>query len=155
MEALDGDFVPQPFEPVSVKGKNLKVWARDYDFSGKGVLDQVTVNNEKLLRKSVNLTINGKELNLADYKVAKQQKGRVEFTKSAANAKLEGTFEYDGMVHCRLTLKPGEKVNELTLRMPMTREASELLHFVGATDRIGGISKLTQDEVVEIYKLAY
>ena len=138
MEALDGDFVPQPFEPVAVKGKTLKVWARDYDFSGKGVLDQVTVNNEKILRKSVNLTVNGKELNLANYKVAKQQKGRVEFSKSAANAKLEGTFEYDGMVHCRLTLTPGEKVNELTLRMPMTKEASELLHFVGATDRIGG-----------------
>ena len=138
MEALDGDYVPQPFEPVAVKGKNLSVWARNYDFSGRGILDQVTVKNEKLLRKSVNLTLNGKELELGNYKVTKQEKGRVAFTKSAANAKLDGVFEYDGMVHCRLTLKPGSQVKELTLRMPMTKEASELLHFVGATDRIGG-----------------
>jgi hypothetical protein len=51
MEALDGNYVPQPFEPVAVKGNTLSVWARDYDFSGKGILDQVTVKNEKLLRK--------------------------------------------------------------------------------------------------------
>ena len=138
MAALDGDYVPQPFQPVAVKGKTLSVWARNYDFSGSGVLDQVTANNEKLLRKSVNLTINGKELELKKYQIVKQQKGRVEFTKTAANAELKGTFEYDGMVHCRLTLKPEKPVEELTLRIPMTKEASEILHFVGATDRIGG-----------------
>ena len=138
MEALDGNYVPTPFQPVAVKNKQLSVWARDYDFSGKGLLDQVTVKNEKLLRRNINLTINGKELELGNYKVTKQQKGRVEFTKTAKNADLKGTFEYDGMVHFRLTLKPGEQVKEMTLRMPMTKAASELLHFVGATDRIGG-----------------
>ena len=65
-------------------------------------------------------------------------KGNTLVTASTLDKELKGTFEYDGMVHCRLTLKPGEQVNELTLRMPMTKEASELLHFVGATDRIGG-----------------
>ena len=138
LEALDGDYVPFPFENVAAKDDTLSVWARKYSFGGKGLLDQVSVKNEELLRKSVNLTLNGKELDFKDYKVVKQQKGRVEFTKSAANAEVKGTFEYDGMVHFKVTLKPGEKVNELTLRMPMTKEASELLHFVGATDRIGG-----------------
>ena len=138
LEALDGDYVPYPFENVSVKGDELAVWERKYNFGGSGLLDQVVAKNEKLLNKSVNLTLNGKELKFSDYKVTKQQKGRVQFTKKAANAKVEGTFEYDGMVHFKVTLKPGEKVNELTLRMPMTKEASELLHFVGATDRIGG-----------------
>lgn len=138
LEALDGDYIPQPFQPVAVKGKTLSVWARDYDFSGSGILDQVTAKNEKLLRKSINVTLNGKPLSFSGYKVEKQQKGRVEFSKKAANADLKGTFEYDGMVHFRLTLRPGKKVKELTLRMPMAKSASELLHFVGATDRIGG-----------------
>ena len=138
LEALDGNYVPQPFQPIEVKGKTLSVWARDYDFGGSGILDQVTAKGEKLLLKSINLTLNGKELKLGVYKVAKQEKGRVEFTKTAANAELKGTFEYDGMVYFKLTLRPGEKVRELTLRMPMTKAASELLHFVGATDRIGG-----------------
>ena len=92
MEALDGNYVPQPFEPVAVQGKKLSVWNRDYDFSGSGILDQVTVKNEKLLRRSVNLTLNGKELDLNKYQITKQQKGRVEFTKSAANAELKGTL---------------------------------------------------------------
>ena len=138
LEALDGDYVPFPFENVSAKGDTLAVWARKYSFGGNGILDQINAKNENLLRKSINLTLNGKELKFSDYKVDKQQKGRVEFTKSAANAKVQGTFEYDGMVHFKVTLKPGEKVNELTLRVPMTQEASELLNFVGATDRIGG-----------------
>ena len=138
LEALDGDYVPFPFENVAVKDDTLSVWARKYSFGGKGLLDQVNVKNEKLLRKSITLTLNGKELDFKDYKVVKQQKGRVEFTKSAANAEVKGTFEYDGMVHFKVTLKPGEKVNELTLRMPMTKAASELLNFIGVTDRIGG-----------------
>ena len=138
LEALEGNYVPYPFEPVSVNDKKLSVWMRDYDFSGKGLLDQVTVKNEKLLSRSINLTVNGKELELGNYKVDKQEKGRVQFTKSGSNADLKGVFEYDGMVHFRLTLKPGAKVEELTLRMPMTKQASELLNFVGATDRIGG-----------------
>ena len=138
LESLDGNYVPYPFEPVAVKGQTLSVWQRDYDFSGKGLLDQVTVKNEKLLSKSINLTLNGKALELGNYRVDKQEKGRVQFSKSAANAKLQGIFEYDGMVHFRLTLKPSDRVQELTLRMPMTKEASELMHFVGATDRIGG-----------------
>ncbi len=138
MEALDDDYVPQPFEPVAVNGKTISVWAREYDFSGRGVLDQVSVNNEKLLHKSINLTLNGKELDLQNYQITKDRKGRAGFTKTGSNAKLEGTLEYDGMLHCRLTLTPGRKVKELTLRMPMTAEASQLLHFVGATDRIGG-----------------
>ena len=138
LEALDGNYVPAPFQPVEVKGKKLKVWERDYDFSGSGLLDQVTVKKEKLLSKSINFTLNGKELKFGSYKVDKQQKGRVTFTKKAANADLAGTFEYDGMVNFRLTLRPSARVQELTLRMPMTAKASELLHFVGATDRIGG-----------------
>ena len=138
MEALDGNFVPRPFQPVTVSGKKLSVWERDYDFSGKGLLDQVNAKKENLLKSSINLTLNGKELSFSDYKVTKQEKGRVAFSKTASNAVLNGTFEYDGMVHMRLTLKPGEKVKELTLRMPMTKEASELMHFVGATDRLGG-----------------
>ena len=138
MEALDGDYVPYPFENVAAKDKDLAVWQRQYSFGGSGLLDQVKVKNEDLLRKSINLTLNGKELKFSDYRITRQQKGRVEFAKSAANAALQGAFEYDGMVHFKVTLKPGEKVNELTLRMPMTKEASELLNFVGATDRIGG-----------------
>lgn len=138
MEALDGDYVPYPFESVAAKDKDLAVWQRQYSFGGSGLLDQVKVKNEDLLRKSINLTLNGKELKFSDYRITRQQKGRVEFAKSAANAALQGAFEYDGMVHFKVTLKPGEKVNELTLRMPMTKEASELLNFVGATDRIGG-----------------
>ena len=138
LEALDGNYVPYPFQPVEVKGKNLNVWQRSYDFSGSGLLDQVTVKNEKLLRKSVNVTLNGKEIKFGNYQVGKTQKGRVAFSKKAANADLQGTFEYDGMVHFRLTLKPSDRVQELSLRMPMTQRASELLHFVGATDRIGG-----------------
>lgn len=138
LESLDGDYVPVPFQPVSGKSEKLSVWGRDYDFGGKGLIEQVTVKNEKLLRRNVNLTLNGKELELGNFKIDKQQKGRVEFSKSAANAVLKGTFEYDGMVHFRLTLKPSAKVQEMTLRMPMSKSASELLHFVGATDRIGG-----------------
>ena len=138
LEALDGNYVPSPFEPVSVKGPILSAWGRKYDFGGSGILDQVTAKGEKLLRKSVNLTVNGKELKLGDFKVVKQEKGRIGFAKKADNADLKGTFEYDGMVHFRLTLRPGEKVNEMTLRMPMGKNASEIVHFVGATDRIGG-----------------
>ena len=138
LESLDGNYVPYPFEPVAVKDKTLSVWKRNYDFSGSGLLDQVTVKNEKLLSKSINLTLNGKTLQFGDYKVTKQEKGRVQFTKAAANADVKGVFEYDGMVHFRVTLKPSDRVQELTLRMPMTKKASELLHFVGATDRIGG-----------------
>ena len=138
MEALDGNYVPAPFEPVSAKGTALSVWKREYDFGGSGILDQVKAKNEKLLRKSVNLTINGKALKLGNFKVVKQEKGRIEFVKSGANADLKGTFEYDGLVHFRLTLRPGEQIKEMTLRMPMSKNASEYLHFVGATDRIGG-----------------
>ena len=138
MEALDDNYVPQPFQPISVDGQKLSVWARDYDFSGNGILDQVTVKNEKLLKKSINLILNGKELEFNSYQIVKQKKGRVRFSKKAANAFLDCTFEYDGMVHMCLTLKPAQKIKELTLKIPMTHEASELLHFVGATDRIGG-----------------
>jgi len=154
LEALDGNYVPSPFSPVSAKGSTLSVWARDYDFGGSGILDQVTAKGEKLLRKSVNLTVNGKELKLGDFKVLKQEKGRIEFSKTAAGADLKGTFEYDGMVHFRLTLRPGEKVNEMTLRVPMSQSASELLHFVGATDRIGGDYGPTSPKGSNTFKLA-
>ncbi|MBO7328056.1 MAG: hypothetical protein J6W00_04710 [Lentisphaeria bacterium] len=154
LEALDGDYVPYPFENVAVKGSELAVWERKYNFGGNGLLDQVSAKNENLLRKSVNMTLNGKELKFGNYKVVKQQKGRVEFTKSAANAKVQGTFEYDGMVHFKVTLKPGEKVNELTLRMPMTKEASELLNFIGATDRIGGGDSPTSSKASNTFELS-
>ena len=93
LEALDGDYVPSPFIPVSAGNATLSVWARDYDFGGSGLLDQVTAKNEKLLRRSVSLTLNGREISFGDFKVVKQQKGRVEFTKKASNADLAGTFE--------------------------------------------------------------
>ena len=154
LEALDGNYVPYPFENVAAEGSDLSVWQRKYSFGGSGLLDQVNVKNENLLRKSVNLTLNGEELKLGNCKVTKQQKGRIEFTKTASNAEVKGAFEYDGMVHLRVTLTPGKKVEELTLRMPMTREASEFINFVGATDRIGGDYGVSSPMITNTYKLS-
>lgn len=135
LDALADNTVPPPWQPVEIVGETVKVWNRNYDFSGNSFMNAVIANEKVLFASPAELKLNGKLVKFGKINVARQGKGRVVLERSLEdiNGKIIYTVEYDGMVWCSLSLKPdSEKLKQLSLHIPISSKIAEFLHYVGA-----------------------
>ena len=138
LEALDDTTVPPPWTPMEIRNDKIFVWNRCYDLSGDALVKQMSSSETELLSSPLQLIMNGQELHLSPVRPIKVSDGRIRLERTfTAVDDVRGTveylLEYDGMIWCTLKIQaPGKTLRNLSLRIPLRRENSELFHFVGA-----------------------
>lgn len=144
LAALDKDTVPPQWTPVTyaTASATATCWNRVYDFSGNGLMSNVTSGSESLLNGPVSLdiTVGGQSgtISFGTPTVVEQGDGRIILARTGSfgstSATLEYTFEYDGLLWCdlALTLPSGSSLEGLKLKVPFKKDAAQLTHYVGA-----------------------
>lgn len=135
LDALADNTVPPPWQPVEIVGEIVKVWNRNYDFSGHSFLNAVIANEGALFASPAELKLNDKAVKFGKINVVRQGQGRIVLERSleGINGKIVYTVEYDGMVWCSLRLNADSgKLKQLSLHIPISQENAEFLHYVGA-----------------------
>jgi hypothetical protein len=147
--------VPKPWTPVEVKGENeVKVWGRDYTFSGMGLPESIKTLQPEPTRKikiadvlqgAVKLIaiVNGKELPWSNesFKIVSHNDIEAQITGLADSellqAELAGTMEFDGFYKVKLTVKPKQKdikIDKLFLKIAVPAQEAKL--FNAASDKM-------------------
>lgn len=142
MEALDPTYVPPQWTPVKAGKDRGEVWNRTYDLGGTGLMEQIISGNRPLLASPAVLMLNGRPLAFSAPEPVERKAGRAIWRRTARagalNAELTTTLEYDGTVWFDLKFSGG-KPEDLRLEIPMTREFSSLIHYVGVTDTMRSV----------------
>ena len=137
LKALDPDTVLPPWSPVELAGSAVSVWGRRYSFGGTGMLDSIQATREELLAAPISLMVGDQSVAFAKPVVlGEPAKGQVTLRREARKGgKVLATFDvqvaYDGLVQCTLALSAG-RVDGVSLRIPLRREHSRFVHYVGA-----------------------
>jgi hypothetical protein len=133
-----------PFTPIEIDGNKLRTVLREYTLNDVGLWDQmVAESSETKIAKPVlaepmryTVRIDGQDVPVKAQPIkvlgAKPHiaRTRAVFSAGALKATSLGTWDYDGTLKVDLTLLPtgGQKIDELTLEIPFTKEAAELIH---------------------------
>ncbi len=148
--------VPYPWTPMKVDGENIHVWGRTYQFGNKLLPEQITTLNANMLRAPMRLvakTAGGETLDTATAPAedtwTKKTDLRVEGDRvvSGPGYKLRNQVwsEYDGLVWCRLTIEPQQKItlNSLEFEIPLNQVFTDVINTYDYSQRQTG--KLTNE----------
>ena len=144
IEALDKDYVVSPWTPVQKENKIFSVWNRQYDFSGRDLLSQVTGGGEKIFDGGLNFFAvkDGitEKLQWADeIGMTVDGAGRKSFSRKLLSpeylsGKVVARIEYDGDVRFDMQLAGIDKAENFYMEMAMDGRFSETIHY-SATNR--------------------
>lgn len=145
LEALEPNWVPSPFLPVEREGARFRVWNREYDFSGTALLKQIISGGEPILESPVELAgnIGNSPFALALGPIGTlsvDAKGRKVFVRpitgpAGVSGSVTTTIEYDGTVRFDFKATGLERVQNLSLRVPMKKAFSDTAHYTGTMGR--------------------
>ncbi len=131
--------VPYPWTALKVTDQTLTCWGRDYQWGNKLLPEQVRTQNRPILRAPMRLVLKDSAGQVVDTAMATAQ-GK--WTKTT-DIRVEGErvldtpgytlrnqlwSEYDGLVWCRITLQPKQKLtlNTMELEIPITKEFTDV-----------------------------
>ena len=130
-----------PFTPLVVKGATVSSVLRKHEVNGDGLWKQVVAAGKPLLAGPMHYTItsNGQTASPTHRTLAVQSSAAdrvVEtggFTQGKLIAVSKMTWDYDGMMRMDLTLSASapQKVDALTLEIPLLPEIAQMLHAMG------------------------
>ena len=136
---LDPDEVPPPWTPMKYEGVALKMWNRECRFGGGALPTSMTSGGTELLRGPVALTaeVDGKAcgVDTGALKATKTARGKVElagagkFAGGDVSAKVSGEFDGYTVWHVEIALKPGAKLTQLHLDIPLRADVARLQYI--------------------------
>jgi hypothetical protein len=128
--------VPEPWTPLTVNGRTVSCWGRDYAFGTSGLPEQVTILGKDVLAgpARVLITAFGKERLVpeGDFKVSESSELKVDFTSSSKLATVEiaggGWIEFDGFMRTTLAVSAsrGTTIDALAVEIPIKPEYATL-----------------------------
>jgi hypothetical protein len=148
----DPDFIIEPFVPVTVDGKSLSILGRTIELGTNGLPQQILSffspeltffleTPESVLSSPVELgiTVGGRPENLqsSEYEVNQQARGRAEWSVESSSdnfaVRVDGAFEYDGMLDYRITVSAlsDVRVDDIALPIALLPDAAEFLLGLG------------------------
>lgn len=131
-----------PFQPLKVTGKRVYVVSRSYQFNSFGLLEEVVTLGRNILSSPVVIryeTSSGEGIwknQQGSWKITKPDRatflasGRTDFLEYIT----ESTVEVDGCIKVDLTLKPGQKkeeVKSMWMEIPLKSSEVPLMHTIG------------------------
>ncbi len=138
---ISKNIVP-PFTPIKVDGNAIEVLDRKYYLDEIGLPERIIAKNKDILSYSVSLHAlhNGNTVKITNrkYTINEQNNNILKISGSGnignIDLGLKTTLEYDGFLTVRLILDPKkpEKLDRLTLTIPVKSEIARLMHCVGA-----------------------
>jgi hypothetical protein len=149
IEALNPDYLPAPWDPVTVKKSNfldlwsdpdtVAVWGREYIFGSTGFPQQIIAQGKSLLTSPINIRmiIDGEtqQLQFKHREIIQLGKGLVRLVMRGGqyplDANLDAYIEYDGMIKFVLELIPHTslRIQELSLSVPVKKEFTKFLSY--------------------------
>jgi len=137
IDALNADWVPDPWSPVITKGDTVEVWGRQFDFGGTGILANISSQKQKLLSAPmvVRYVVDGKAQTIVMTKSRIEQpgSGRVIVTRHGTsphfNLEVRHTIEFDGMDRMDLSLSPRKptEVEGVWVELPLIARPYSIL----------------------------
>ncbi len=131
IEALDANWVPDPWQPVSVEADHVAVWGRRFDFAKGPLIAGITSQERPLLTDgmTVRYEIGGAQsailMEAPRASAAGRGRALVEQSGSSAHFGLEAKqeIEFDGMDRITLRLSPKQplQVDRLWIEIPFDR----------------------------------
>ncbi|MCF7847965.1 MAG: DUF6067 family protein [Kiritimatiellales bacterium] len=124
LEALEPDWVPGPWTPMTVDGLKVGVWGRTFQFSNDSPLPKMTSQDTPLTTKPAKIaytTDEGEfELEIRDTRIESKNRGRVVVRQSGESPHFDyearHVIEFDGLDIITINLAPKAAVNVKTLR---------------------------------------
>ncbi|MEI6501239.1 MAG: glycoside hydrolase domain-containing protein, partial [Armatimonadota bacterium] len=128
------DKVLPPWTPVEVAGMKVRVWDREYDFGGAGLVSQITSGGHSMLAAPVEVHA-GPTMALGQvYAKASAAGTRAEVRKGYSQPiDVATTVEYDGLVVFQLTGKTPDREQAITIDIPVRPEIALYRHRYNAT----------------------
>jgi hypothetical protein len=125
----------------------VKCWGREYKFSNNGMLEKVMTRKQEILASPIELTGKTKtgSINFKtddSLKVVKSEPEAIRLDSKSKSGNIELNtqidIEYDGMIKYTLELssKNNEKVDELSLKIPLKNKNAILYHACGESVRV-------------------
>ncbi|MCF7847964.1 MAG: DUF6067 family protein [Kiritimatiellales bacterium] len=119
LEALEPDWVPAPWTPMTVDGLKVGVWGRTFQFSNDSPLPRMTSQDTPLNTKPAKIaytTDKGEfEIEIRDTRVESANKGRVVVRQTGESPHFEyaarHVIEFDGLDVITINLAPKDAVN--------------------------------------------
>jgi hypothetical protein len=148
----EDDFIIDPFTPIAVEGRSLKILGRSIQLGEEGLPHQIQSffseemtgfqdEAEDILAGPIAFTVmaNGEAQawTTENFTIETQSMGRavwnVQSESPDFSLQLNGLLEYDGMLHCELNLtaKAAIEVDDIRLTVPMERAAARYLLGLG------------------------
>jgi hypothetical protein len=128
------EAVPPPWSPVAVDGPNVKVWGRNYNFSGSGLPQAIESDSTPLLAGPVRLVaaVDGQPVDLqgGTLRVDSQKAREVLLSSRSRLGSLQlevsVSVEYDGFARFEATLSGSQPTNldQLILEFPLRPECA-------------------------------
>lgn len=151
------DKVFSPYEPIKIKGKNVKLVLREYEMNEFGLWNSVICKGKNILAGPIEIK------GFTEKGMTKWTKKKGEFVESKDDKcvykgnvisdpleiKTTSTIEFDGCMKVEMELLPGEKrekVEKLFLEIPIKKEFAKLLHPVITGPRSNYAGKLPDGE---------
>jgi hypothetical protein len=151
IEALEPDWVPDPWTPVTVNGDEVTVWGRRYTFGAGSLIAGIESQDRALLAEGVNIhyMLGGQEyiVDLAApvFSLIGQGRARVQQTGTSPHFTLHAqhTIEFDGMVRIDLSIEPLQalRVDLLWIEIPYQRFPYSMLVATGKYWQRGLVSE--------------
>jgi hypothetical protein len=131
LEALKGDWVPNPWIPLKRSGDVVSLWGRKHDYSGTGILNQIYSQDQALLSDAVAIKYGRgqqeKVLAIKERDFCDEQPGRIKMTQRGGDKQFNITvsqeIEFDGFNKIDVELIPVNptKVEQLWIEIPFKR----------------------------------
>jgi len=128
LEALEGDWVPNPWIPLERNGDAVSLWGRNHDYHGPGILKQIRSQGKKLLSDAMKIKYhNGKKENVPAMKTVEfpdDQPGRIKIIQRGGDEQLDISvaheIEFDGFNKIDVRIAPSKpsKVDRLWIDIP-------------------------------------
>ena len=155
IEALEADWVPDPWTPVTVNGGQVAVWGREYSFGAGSLIAGIESQGRTLLAEgvAVHYTVGGQDYTVAlaapVVSLVGQGVAMVQQTGTSPHFTLNAQhrIEFDGMVRVDLAIEPlgALQVDALWIEIPYERFPYSMLVATGKYWQRGEVSEALFD----------
>ncbi|MDP6359778.1 MAG: DUF6067 family protein, partial [Planctomycetota bacterium] len=134
------DEVIPPFTPLEVNGKTVKCVLREHQHGDAGLWKSVKSQGIKILSGPMQWEVDSGGLQQiaasrpwkSTSRKATEVVGESEWSAGPLNARMQTTWDYDGMMLIKLKIRSdGETVNRLSFRIPVKEPEARYMHSVG------------------------
>jgi hypothetical protein len=150
-------LIVPPFTAIKVSENNLSCILRDYQIGKTGLPKQIKAKGKNILAAPItyHALSKGKELKWQStgINISKKDKTQVKYSalnkSKVLNVRIDGEFEYDGMLKLSFNIKPNKtyaEINQFYINIPLKKEFAKLYHAAGVGVRINPAGKLPQGQ---------